>query len=357
MIGRSTDLRSISISNNDKLSLLSNLATMFNAGIPILETIESMSEDSKGNIKKILDSVRDDLIQGQSIYSAFSKFPRVFNKVTINVIKAAEEAGTLDVVLKDIKSQTQKDMEFMDSVKSALTYPIVILIVFFLVLFVILVVVIPKVSVVFEQLRVELPLPTKVLLFVSNIILDFTLPLVIILILLGAGVVMLYKRKKQILFSILFAFPVISTLVKNIDIARFSRSMFLLLTSGITITNALELTRDVVIRRDIHKTIGEAQETVLAGKRLSEAFKARKDLFPSLIVKIIEAGEKTGTLDKSMEEVSMHMDYQVTSSLKKVVALLEPIMLVMVALLVGGMMFSIISPIYGLISQVGGVGR
>ena len=345
---------SIGISNNDKLSLLSNLATMFNAGIPILETVESMAEDAKGNTKKILDSVQADLIQGQSIYSAFSKFPKVFNKVTINVIRASEEAGTLDVVLKDIKLQTQKDMEFMDSIKSALTYPAVILITFILVLLMILVVVIPKIATVFNQLKVDLPLPTQILILFSNLILQFTIPLLIVLFVLGVLIVFFYRTKRQMLLSVLFSLPVVSKLIKNIDLARFSRSMYLLLTSGITITNALELTRDVVIRRDIAKAISDAQQTVLSGKRLSESFKTRKDLFPGIIVKIIEAGEKTGTLDKSMQEASDYMDYQVTSSLKKIVALLEPLMLVFVGILVGGMMFSIISPIYGLISQVGG---
>ena len=347
---------SIRISGNDKLSLLSNLSTMFNAGIPILETVESMAEDAKGNTKKILDSVQADLVQGQSVYSAFSKFPKVFNKVTINVIRASEEAGTLDVVLKDIKAQTQKDMEFMDSIKSALTYPVVILITFILVLLMILIVVIPKVATVFNQLKIDLPLPTQILILFSNLILQFTIPLLIVLAVLGFLIVFFYRTKRQLLLGVLFSFPIISNLIKNIDLARFSRSMFLLLTSGITITNALELTREVVIRRDIAKAISDAQSTVLSGKRLSESFKARKDLFPGIVVKIIEAGEKTGTLDKSMQEVSDHMDYQVTSSLKKIVALLEPLMLVFVGILVGGMMFSIISPIYGLISQVGGGG-
>jgi len=354
-IGSSSN-KSITLSNNDRLSFLSNLATLFNAGIPILETIESMAEDTKGNNKKILDSIHSDLTQGQSIYSAFAKFPRVFSKVTVNVVRAAEEAGTLDVVLKDIKKQTQKDMEFSDSVKSALTYPIVIFLVFVGVMMVILIFVLPKVSTVFDQLRIELPLPTRILIFISNAMLNYTIPIVIITVLIIAGLVFFYKTKKNILLRIIFAFPVVSSLVKNIDIARFARSMYLLLTSGITITNALELTKDVVIRRDISNTINDAQETVLAGKKLSEAFKERKDLFPSLVIKIIEAGEKTGTLDKSMEEVSKHMDYQVASSLKKVTSLLEPIMLVLVGVLVGGMMFSIISPIYGLISQVGSVG-
>ena len=345
---------SIRISNSDKLALVSNLATMFNAGIPIMETIDSMAEDSKGNTKKILESVSADLVQGESIYSAFSKFPLVFNKVTVNVIKAAEEAGTLDVVLKDIKVQIQKDMEFMDSVKSALTYPVIILIMFLLILLMILVVVIPKIATVFLQLKVTLPLPTKVLIFLSNLITHNTISLLILFVVLFIGLFFIYRTKRHLLLNIIFSFPVVSNLIKEIDLARFFRSMYLLLTSGITITTALTLAKEVVIRRDIAAIISRTEENVLAGKKMSDSFKEKRAFFPGITIKIVEAGEKTGTLDKSMEDITTYMDYRVTAALAKIIALLEPLMLVFVGLLVGGMMFSIISPIYGLISQVGG---
>lgn len=349
--------KNITISGNERLSLLSTLSTMINAGIPILETIDSIIEDSKGNTKKIVESIRDDLIQGKSLATAFSKYPLVFDKVTVNVIRASEEAGTLDVVLKDLKTQLQKDMIFMDNVKSAVTYPIIILILFLVVLLIILVVVIPKIATVFISLRVKLPLPTQILIFMSNVIIYYTIPLVIGLIIIVGGLVFLFRFKKSTILSFIFSLPLISNLIKEIDLVRFSRGMYLLLNSGITITSALILAQEIVIRKDIGKAILNAQETVLSGKKLSEAFKDKKNIFPGVIVKIIEAGEKTGTLDKSMEEIAEYMDYQVNSTLKTVISLLEPLMLVFVGLLVGGMMMSIIGPIYGLISQVGGGGR
>lgn len=345
--------KNIRISNNEKLSFISNMATMYNAGIPILETIESMSEDSKGSGKKILDSINADLVQGESLSSAFSKFPRVFDNVTVNVVKASEEAGTLDIVLKDIKVQIQKDMEFMDSVKSALTYPIIILILFLMVMLMILVVVVPKIASVFVSLKVALPLPTKIMIFISDLIIHNTALVGITIAIIFGTIIFFYKAKKEIVLNLVFALPVVSSLVREIDLARFSRSMYLLLTSGITITNALSLAKDTVLRKDVASVISYAEQTILSGKKLSDGFKDKKSLFPSIIIKIIEAGEKTGTLDKSMEEISNYMDYQVSSSLKKLISLLEPLMLVFVGVLVGGMMFSIIAPIYGLISQVG----
>lgn len=343
----------ITLSNSDKLALISTFATMINAGIPILETVDSLLEDAKGNSKKILESLREDLMQGKQLYESFSKFPGVFDKVTINIIKASEEAGTLDVVLNDLKTQIQKDMEFIDRIKSAVTYPIIIFCVFFGVLLVLLVVVIPKIATVFLQLRVDLPLPTKILIFLSSAILQYTIPIFIGFAAAITGVIFLYRTKKQLLLKVIFSFPLISALIKQIDLTRFSRSMYLLLSSGITITSALELTEDVVMRKDISKAIVEAKETIMQGRKLSEAFKQRKKMFSSILIKILEAGEKTGTLDKSMQDISDYMDYQVSSTLKALTTMLEPLMLVFVGLLVGGMMLSIIAPIYGLISQVG----
>ncbi len=346
--------KNIKISNNEKLSLFSTLSTMINAGIPILEAIDSLLENSKGNTKKILSSIRDDLLQGKSLSAAFSKFPSAFDKVTVNVVKASEEAGTLEVVLKDLKSQLQKDMEFIDNVKSAITYPSIIFVLFIAVMLLILVVVIPKIATVFVQLRVSLPLPTKILIFMSNVILHHTFIFVILLVVVFAGLTILLKYRKSWVTGLIFSFPIISNLIKEIDLVRFSRSMYLLLSSGITINSALILAQDVVMRKDMAKSIVFAQETVLSGKKLSEAFKGKKNILPAIVIKIIEAGEKTGTLDKSMEEISEYMDYKVKSTLKTVISLLEPLMLIFVGLLVGGMMMSIIAPIYGLISKVGG---
>ena len=197
--------KNITMSNNEKLSLFSTLSTMISAGIPILEVVDSILEDSKGNTKKIVESIRDDLIQGKSLSVAFSKFPSVFDKVTINVIKASEEAGTLEVVLKDLKTQLKKDMEFMDNVKSAVTYPIVIFILFIIVLTIILVFVIPKIATVFTQLRIKLPLPTQILIFMSNVILHHTIPFLIGLVLIFGGLTLLFKFKKSLVLGFIFS--------------------------------------------------------------------------------------------------------------------------------------------------------
>ncbi len=343
----------ITLSANDKKTLVGNFATMLSAGISILEAVDSLLEDAKGNQKKVLEVLRDDLMQGQHVHEAFGKFPKVFDKVTVNIIKASEEAGNLDETLKDLTNNIQKEMEFSDKIKSAVMYPLLISVVFVGVLLMILIVVVPKISTVFLRLKVPLPLPTRVLIFISGLLINNTIFFVGGLALFVGILVFIYRTNKQIIFGFLFKLPVVSELVKEIDLTRFCRSFYHLLSSGIPINAALELCQDVVMRKDIAETIANSREMVLSGKRLSEGFKAHKGIMPTIMIKMIEAGEKTGTLDKSLQEISEHLDYQVSSTLKILTALLEPIMLVAVGVMIGGMMLAIIAPIYGLIGQVG----
>lgn len=341
------------LSSSDKVALISNFHTMLASGIPILETVDSLLEDSKGGQKKLLQTMRQDLGQGHHMYVTFTKFPKMFDKVTVSIIKAAEESGTLDTALDDMKTNIRKEIEFNDRIRSALIYPVFIVIVFVLVMVVILVVVIPRIATVFSHLNVVLPLPTKIMIFMSNILLTYTIPLIIITGLLVTGFVYLYKQYKMIFIRAFTSLPLISLLTQQIDLTRFTRSLYLLLNAGLPITVALELTQDVVIKQDIANAIKHAKNYVFSGKKLSEGFKDSKRVIPPIMIKIIEAGERSGALDKSMLDVSEYLDYQVSNTLKTVTAMIEPIMLVGVGILVGGMMMSIIAPIYQLIGQVG----
>ncbi len=343
----------LTLATSEKISLISNLATMLSAGIPILEVVDSLIADAKGNQRKVLEVLRADLIGGNRIYTTLAKFPLVFDAVTVNVVRAAEEAGTLDVTLKDLKATILKEVEFSDKVKSALIYPSFIVVVFFAVFFLILLVVIPKIAEVFGRLRMELPLPTRILIFLSSIIIDHSVWVITGLLVTLVGSFLLYRQKRAFFLRILFSLPFIRTLVKEIDLTRFARSMSLLLNAGIPITTALELSRNVVIRHDTTHVITVSREMVLAGKPLSQGLRTETGFIPAIMMKLIEAGEKTGSLDRAMQDISEYYDYQVGTTLKAITALIEPTMLVVIGIVVGGMMLSIVTPIYGLIGQVG----
>lgn len=343
----------ISLSTKDKIALLGNLATMLAAGISILEAVDSLLEDSKGGQKKLLQELRNDLVQGKHVYASFARFPQIFDNVTVNIIRASEEAGSLDVTLKDIKQHMQKEMEFIDKIRSAMIYPIMIFIVFLLVLIMILVFVMPKMASVFSRMKADLPLPTKIMIATSGFIVNHYIALIAGIIAFIILFIVVYKTKKMLITSIFFSLPLISGLVKQIDITRFSRSMGLLLSSGLTVTSALELCENIVWRQDVQNMVKHTRKTVLGGKRLSEGLRDYKGMVPMLMIKMIEAGEKTGSLDKAMQDISENMDYEVSRTLALLTTLLEPLMLIVIGGIVGGMMLSIIAPIYNLIGQVG----
>jgi type II secretory pathway component PulF len=341
------------ISTNDKIALVSNLHTMLVSGIPILETVESLLEDAKGGQRKLLQTMKEDLSQGQHMYATFQKFPKIFDPVTVNIIKAAEDSGTLDTALEDLKTTIRREIEFNDKIKSALMYPMFILVVFILVMVVILVVVVPKISTVFTRLKVDLPLPTQIMIFLSDALLKYTIPIIAVTALLIVGMIFIYKRNKMAIVRMLTSLPLVSLLTQQIDLTRFTRSLYLLLTAGIPITNALELTQDVVIKKNVQNAIKHTKNVVYGGKKLSEGLKDSKKVIPPIMIKIVEAGERSGSLDKAMLDVSDYLDYQVSSTLKTVTALIEPIMLVGVGVMIGGMMMAIIAPIYQMIGNVG----
>lgn len=343
---------SLWLPNSEKLGLLSNLSTMVNAGLTIAEAVDSMLEDSTGNMRLVLKGIQDDINQGKPLHSALSRYPRIFDSVTVAIIKASEESGTIDVVLKDVKNTVKKDIEFSDKIRSALTYPAVIVVVFLGVLALLLTFVIPKIADVFLRLKVTLPLPTRILIAVSNLILHYTIPTVIISGLIVGILVLLYKKQRKLFVNVMLNLPYVSSIARQIDLTRFSRSMYLLLASAIPLYSALELTQAVAAKREVREAIVRAREYVASGKRLADGLRGQKAI-PSLMVKIIEVGERSGSLDKSMSDLAEYFDYQVSTTLQYLMTLLEPIILVMVGVVVGGMMMAIIAPIYNLIGQVG----
>ena len=342
----------IRLSTNDKISIISDLSTMLISGISILEAIDSLLEDAKGKEKKVLEVFLANLQQGLPLYVSMQHFPNTFDPVTVSLVKASEEAGTLDTVLADLAENIQKEAEFADTIKSALAYPIFVMIIFVAVFLLMLVFVVPRISTVFSRLNVDLPLATRVIIYMSDFLMNYTIFVIGFFAIVIGALVILYRTRREILLSILFSIPHISGLIRQIDLARLSRNLYLLLNSGLTITSALELTEGVVLKGEVKNAIIESKEEIISGHRLSAAFKKHKDIFPPLMIRMIETGEKTGTLEKSLQHTHKYMTYHVSKKLKQFTTLFEPVMLVVVGGVIGGMMLAIIAPIYNIIGQV-----
>ena len=343
---------SIRLRSSEKLELISNLGAMLSAGIPLLESIDALLDGAKGRMKIVLVRLRKDSEAGKTIADSFAQFPNSFDSIAINLIHGGEQAGNLEEILKDLAETIRREIEFSSKVKGALAYPIFVMLIFAIIMVVILSFVIPRIAQVFLKLKVVIPLPTKILIFMSELLLGYW-PWVIAS--LAVAIVMgvfLYKARRRQMISMLSSLPFIRPLAREIDLVRFTRSTALLLSSGIPISKTLELSRDVLVRAELVTLVEFSRQEVMQGKRLSEALKSRPGLIPQILIRMIAAGEKSGKLEQSFQESADYFDQRVTMTIKSLTTLLEPILLVVVGIAVGGIMISIIAPIYQLVGEI-----
>lgn len=342
----------IRVPGKERMQFFGNLSTMLKAGIPILEAVSSLQEETKGGVKKVLETIKEDLQAGRVLHESLKKYPESFDKVTVSLIKASEEAGTLERTLRDVRDNLQREMEFSDKVKSALMYPAFVLVVFFGVMIAMMVFVMPRISQVFSRLKMDLPLPTRILMAASDALMNHYILIGAIFAVLIIITIVFYHFKRRLVLNTVFSLPFLSGIIREIDLTKYTRSLHLLLSSGVPIITALQLAEDVVIKQDLYKVLVGARERVMSGEKLASGLKSDNKIISGVVIKLVEVGERTGSLDESMKDVTEMLDYRVSKRLEKATALLEPIMLVFVGLAVGAMMLSIIGPIYGLISDV-----
>lgn len=340
---------------SEKLALVEDLASMLKAGIPILEAIETTAEDTTNKqAKKILTTMVEDLKNGRNLSTSFEKFPKDFDNITVNFMKAGEASGNLENVLQDLAKSVKAQIELARKVKSGLMYPVFILLVLVLMMAMMFFFVLPRISKVFKRLRMDLPLPTRVLVGIS----DFTethRPLIIISLLsLITLITLLFKIEKtrKLINRLVGKLPLIAPLLKHFDLARFCRSMSLLLSAGIPITEGLTLAVSSVSSTKIVSGLKKAEKTLLQGKSFAEGLSQDKEVFPSAMRRMIATGEQTGSLEKSFGELAERYDKKTSDAIQNMTTMLEPILIVVIGAGIGGIILSIIAPIYNLIGQM-----
>jgi len=343
------------IPTKTKIEFFQNLATMIDAGIPIDQAIASIVEDSdKSSKNNIFNSLVKTLESGKSLNEGMATFPLFFSRSEISVVKAGEVGGTLTESLK-ILVRTLKEQEFIKkSIKSAMTYPGMVMGVMAVVSTVLILFVIPRLGETFLRLNVKIPLPTRILIELS-LFLQKNQALSIIGIILIAILIILFIRssigKKTFIF-ILSHIPVTRKIMLEIDLARVSTIFSSLLTSGIPILEVLDLTRDTLILPNVKKTIEQISRDLAAGSTLEAAFEKHRKIYPSTFRRILATGEKSGTLESSMSQVFEYYSTSVSDKLKNISVIIEPVILVIIALGVGGLIISFIGPVYELIGSL-----
>jgi type II secretory pathway component PulF len=342
----------IKLKSKDRLSLITDLTTMLKSGISIMDAVVSLEKDARGNSKKILSRIRNGLYNGESLAKILEKFPRTFDQITVNLIRAAEAGGTLETTLQDIADTGKKEANFSEQLRNTMIYPFIVLVIFLAIIILVLTFVMPRVSKVFKSLNINMPLITRVMLAASTFFMAHWYEVIaglIILIFLSA---VLFVTHKRFIYRMFLALPMLHKLGRDIDYARFMRSFALLMRAGVPILDALKYAEPVVQKKEIALVVHQMRNDVANGKELAGSLASTHGVVPALMERSIKTAEETGTLEQALQNLADYFDDQVSSSLKVLGSVVEPVMIVFVGIMVGVLMISVIAPVYGMISQL-----
>lgn len=341
---------------SDKASFCRFLATMLRAGMPLPEALDTIRQEMENKrLHKILIDVTFQVRKGTSLSASLSKYAKDFDPVFLTMIKAGEESGTIDKTFDYLSKQLLASHEMSQKVKGALIYPAVIIVAMVANGVLMVTFVLPKISEVFSQLDLELPFTTKVILAIGkfvggNTVLSLgSIFLAVIIIFLLFYV----RRTRKLLFSGFSRLPVVKRLVDQIDVARYARTLSALLKSAVPILPALDVSADTLSQDRLKKVAKEFSPAVATGESLSEVLQNTKKIFPQVMIQTIRAGEESGTLEQVLEELADFYEKEVDYSLKGLTSVIEPVLMLVIGVAVGGMVVMMVIPIYSIVGNLG----
>ncbi len=330
------------------------LATMINAGLPLVRALRILQDQSANKeFQKILDKIASDVEAGTSLSQALSKYPKTFNKVYVTMIRSGEASGRLDEVLLRISDQQEKDFNMMSKIKSAMAYPAFILVMLVGVVVLMMVMVVPQLKIIFEQSNVQLPLPTRILLAISNFTTHYWWLLIIIIIsvVFGFRFWISTPSGRRAWDAAKLKIPVFGKLAELIYMTRFTRTLGTLVTGGLPILEALDITADAIGNTLYRDAIQDTAKKVEAGVGIGTTLRKKK-IFPVMVSQMIEVGEKTGNIDQILDRLSQFYENETDTMIKTMSSLLEPILMIIMGIGVGFLAIAIIMPIYGLVQVI-----
>jgi len=335
------------ISISDLSIVTRQLATLIKAGIPLVEAIAALvDQTSNMKMKNILSDIKNRLNEGSNLADALSHYPDVFSNLYVNMVRAGETSGTLEIVLERIADYTENQAKLRAKITSALTYPVIMLFVAIGIISFLFVAVVPKITRIFEEMKASLPLPTKILIAISSFVRDYWWLLFLVI---GAGIYFTIKYIRspagRIKFdSLMLRAPVIGEITRMLAMARFSRTLSTLLRSGVPILQAMDIVKNILNNQILLSALEEARNSIREGESIAIPLK-KSGQFPPLVIHMIAVGERSGQLEDMLNNVADTYDYQVEARLGALTSLLEPIMILSMGAVIFFMVISILLPI------------
>jgi type IV pilus assembly protein PilC len=323
-------------------------ATMINAGLSLIRALNILTEQTDNpELARVLGEVRNDVETGNALSASMAKHPRVFPPLMINMTKAGEVGGFLDSVMQQIAENYEAEVHLKGKVKAAMTYPVVVFVMAILMCSGMLIFIVPTFAGMFTSLGGELPLPTKILIILSDLLKVTAIPLLIGLI-IGAKVISKIKheeRYRSIVDPIKLKTPVFGQLFQKIALARFARNLGTMMKSGVPILQSLDIVADTTGNIVLARAIREVQDSVRTGEAITAPL-ANHPVFPPMVVQMMSVGEDTGALDAMLLKIAQFYDQEVEATTEALTALIEPLMIAFLGAIVGSMIIAMYMPIF-----------
>lgn len=343
------------ISLAEKMMFTKNLQVMVKAGITLPRGLQILSTQSKNaQFKKALEAISNDISKGRNFSDALGKYPQIFSELFQSMVAVGETSGTLEDVLRVLTKQMEREHELKSKIKGAMTYPIVILVAMVGVGIVMMITVVPKLSDTFTELKVELPPSTKIVIGLGNFLAQFwyLVPLIALVLFFLIRFILSLKMGKKATDGLFLRMPAIGPLIKKTNAAYTARTLASLITAGVPIVRALEVVAKTLSNSYFREAIIQAAEKVSRGADLSTALKPYQNIYPSLVVQMIEVGEETGQSAEILEKLADFYEAEVSDATKNISSIVEPVLMIIIGVVVAFFAVSMIQPMYSMMDSI-----
>ena len=340
-----------------KIFFTENLRVMVKAGLSISEALNTLSLQAESKFfSKIIMIIKEDVESGKTLSAGLEKFPKVFPSIFTNMVNIGEVSGTLEQVMEELTQQMKKDYKLRSKVKGAMTYPIVILVAMLGITIGLMTFVLPKLLGIFKEFTdVKLPLATRMLIFISDFIQDHGL-----WVLVGAIVLVIvfiaWSRTvsgRKIIHAAIILSPILGPIARKVNLARFSRTLSGLLKTDIPVVQALTVTGDVLANVHYHESLINAAEIIKKGETISASLEQYPKLYPPLVVQMVMVGERSGNVDSMLADIAEFYEQQVDNILDSLSSIIEPVLILLLGGMVGGIALAVMMPMYSLTQAMG----
>jgi type IV pilus assembly protein PilC len=330
-------------------------SVMIDAGLPLVQCIEILANQQEHKtFQKILLQIRQDVEAGSTLADAMRRHPKAFDSLYVNMVAAGEAGGILDTILQRLSVYIEKAVKLKAQVRSAMIYPIAVIVIAAIVVAVILLKVIPTFAALFTSLGAELPLPTRIVIASSNFLARYFIFFVLAI----GGVVYFIRRYhathngRRVIDGLLLKLPILGTIFRKVAVARFCRTLATLTSSGVPILESLDITARTAGNAIVEDAIYETRRSVEGGKTIVEPLRAT-NIFPNMVTQMIGVGEQTGALDAMLNKIADFYEDEVDTAVAGLVKLLEPLLIFVLGLVIGGIVIAMYLPMFTLINKIG----